>query len=115
MFGRCFARPRPMCGMMTPMPMMPMQHTGCELSRPVIPMGGGCQVTQCPQPRVVVEPAIVAAPNIFHHHQDVQHIQPVITQDVHYCHSHHKYVVQEQRRADEVINKAHGLCIYRQQ
>jgi len=113
MFGRCFARPRPMCGMTTPMPMMPMQpmqHTGCGLSRPVIPVGGGCQVTHSPQPRVVVEQAIVAAPNIFHHHQDVQHIQPVITQDVHYCHSHHKYVVQEQRRADEVINKAHGLC-----
>ena len=107
MFGRCLARPRPM-------PMMPAQHAGCGtmhgLQRPVIPIGGGCQVTQSPHPQVVVEPAIMAAPNIFHHHQDVQHIQPVITQDVHFCHSHHNYVVQEQRRADEVINKSHGLC-----
>ena len=114
MFGRCFSRPRPMCGMApmpAPMPAMPIQPAGCGLPRPpVIPLGGGCQVTQSPQPRVVVEPAIVAAPNIFHHHQDVAHIQPVITQDVHYCHSHHKYIVQEQKRADEVINKAHGLC-----
>ena len=111
MFGRCFARPRPrpMCGM-APMPMMPT-HTPCGMGPgPVIPVGGGCQVTHSPQPQVVVEPALVAAPNIFHHHQDVQHIQPVITQDIHYCHSHHKYVVQEQRRADEVINRAHGLC-----
>lgn len=113
MFGRCFARPRPMCNV-APMPMMPVQPSSCGMNvglpSPVIPMGGGCQVTQSPQPQVVVEPALVAAPNIFHHHRDVQHIQPVITQDVHYCHSHHKYVVQEQKRADEVINKAHGLC-----
>ena len=114
MFGRCCARPRPrpMCGV--PMPMMAPHPSPCGMGAgmpgPVIPMGGGCQVTQSPQPQVVVEPALVAAPNVFHHHRDVQHIQPVITQDIHYCHSHHKYVVQEQRRADEVINKAHGLC-----
>jgi len=124
MFGRCFARPpRPMCGAMPVPPMMPTQVAGCNMAqvmpvaapmpglpRPVIPLGGGCQINQNPQTQVVVEPTLVAAPNIFHHHQNVQHIQPVVTQDVHHFHSHHKYVVQEQRKADEVLNHAHGLC-----
>jgi len=116
MFGRCFSRPRPrpMCGMMPPMQVMPPHPTGCGMMHGgagvTIPLGGGCQVTQSPQPQVVVEPTLVAAPNIFHHHQDVQHIQPVITQDIHYCHSHHNYVVQEQRKADEVVSKSYGLC-----
>jgi len=106
-----------MCGMMQmhAMPAMPAQPEVCSgLSRPVIPIGGDCQITQGPQ-QVVVEPAIVAAPNIFHHHQNVSHIQPVITQDIHNIHCHHKYVVQEQKKCDEVIKHAHGLCIYRQQ
>jgi len=92
---------------------MPMGSVGCSmqgLQSPVIPMGGGCQITQSPHPQVVVEPAIVAAPNIFHHHQSVQHIQPVITQDIHNIHCHHKYVVQEQKKCDEVVKHAHGLC-----
>ena len=112
MFGRCFARPRPMCGR----PHMPIQPTGmgmmpcAGLPRPMIPMGGGCQITQNPQPQVVVEPPLTAAPNVFHHHQSVQHIQPVITQDIHHCHTHHKYVVQEQSCPDKVVNHSHGLC-----
>ena len=110
MFGRCFARPRPMpmCGMMQP-PVMPQPACSGLPPGPVIPIGGGCQVTQGPQ-QVVVEPAIMAAPNIFHHHQSVQHIQPVITQDIHNIHCHHKYVVQEQKKCDEVIKHTHGLC-----
>ena len=111
MFGRCFARPRPMWGM-AHMPTMPIHAAGCDMTprpRPVIPMGGGCQVTQGPS-EVVVEPALCAAPNIFHHHKCVQHIQPVITQDIHHIHCHHKYVVEEQRKCDEVVKHSHGLC-----
>jgi len=90
-------------------PPAPMAGACSGLPRPVIPIGGGCQVTQG-SPQVVVEPAIVAAPNIFHHHQSVQHIQPVITQDIHNIHCHHKYVVQEQKKGDEVVRHTHGLC-----
>ena len=108
MFGRCCPRPRPrpMC-----MPHMPMHHHAgaCGLPRPVISVGGGCQITQGPQ-EVVVEPPVVAAPNIFHHHHSVAHIQPVITQDIHNIHCHHKYVVQEQKKCDEVLKHTHGLC-----
>jgi len=88
-------------------PVAPMASAG--LPRPLIPVGGGCQITHGPQ-QVVVEPALVAAPNIFHHHQSVQHIQPVITQDIHNIHCHHKYVVQEQKKCDEVVKHSHGLC-----
>lgn len=99
---RCgFIRPRPMC-CMAPMP-RPLPPG------PVIPIGGGCQVTQGPC-EVVVEPALVAAPNVFHHHKSVQHIQPVITQDIHHCHTHHKYFVEEQKTCDKVVKHAHGLC-----
>ena len=113
MFGpRNCGRPRPMC-MMAPMPM----HSGAcgghhhapVAPGPVIPMGGGCQITQGAG-EVVVEPALLAAPNIFHHHKSVKHIQPVITQDIHHYHSHHKYVVEEQKKCDEVLKHAHGLC-----
>ena len=110
MFGRCcFARPRPrpMCGMM-PMP-APVPPCSGLPPGPVIPLGGDCQVTHGPQ-QVVVEPPVVAAPNVFHHHQSVQHIQPIITQDIHNIHCHDKYVVQEQKKCDEVIKHAHGLC-----
>ena len=117
MLGRCCSRPRPMCGV-SPMPTMPMHSAGmgmmpatnAGLPRPVIPIGGGCQITQNPHPQVVVEPPLIAAPNTFHHHQSVQHVQPVITQDVHHLHCHHKYVVQEQRQAAEVLKHTHGLC-----
>jgi len=98
MFGRCHQRPRPFCA------------TAMPHQVPVIPVGGACLVSKNPQPQVVVEPPVVAAPNVFHHHQNVQHIQPVITQDVHHYHTHHEYVVQEQKKADEVLNHAHGLC-----
>ena len=113
MFSRCClgARPRPVCGG-APIPVMPIQApiaSAIGLERPVIPIGGNCAISHG-APQVVVEPAIVAAPNVFHHHQNVQHIQPVITQDVHHYHTHHKYVVQEQKKADEVLNHAHGLC-----
>ena len=105
----CTARPRPMMGCHQKMMghhHMPMM----QLETPVLPFGGGCHIEHCPQPEVVVEPAIVAAPNIFHHHKNVQHIQPVITQDIHNYHSHHQYVAQEQKQADEVVTHAHGLC-----
>jgi len=109
MFGRCYSRPRPRpCGgPVMPMPIAPVG--GCELPSPVIPIGGACQTTHS-QPQVVVEPALVAAPNVFHHHQKVEHIQPVITQDIHHYHTHHNYVVQEQKKCDEVLKHNHGLC-----
>ncbi|MCL1990819.1 MAG: hypothetical protein FWG67_08025 [Defluviitaleaceae bacterium] len=120
MFGRCCPRPRPMCGpaFAPVMPFQPMGHgmapicpvEAAGVERPVIPLGGDCQVNQNPQTKVVVEPTLLAAPNVFHHHQNVQHIQPVVTQDIHHYHSHHNYVVQEQKKADEVLNHAHGLC-----
>jgi len=86
-----------------PLPAAPM------MPGPVIPLGGACQITHGGA-EVVVEPALLAAPNIFHHHKCVKHIQPVITQDVHHYHSHHKYVVEEQKKACEVVSHAHGLC-----
>ena len=112
MFGRCCPRPRPMCGVAPmPMPMMPVAPVASAcLARPIIPVGGGCQISHCPHTQVVMEPALVAAPNVFHHHQNVKHIQPVVTQDIHHYHSHHKYVVQEQKRPDEVCKHTHGLC-----
>ena len=115
MFGRCCLRPRPrpICAGAVhapmPMPMMPPVASAC-LERPIIPVGGACHVNHCPQTQVVVEPALLAAPNVFHHHQNVQHIQPVVTQDIHHYHTHHKYVVKEQKKADEILNHAHGLC-----
>ena len=91
------------------MPMhAPIAHACLE--RPIIPVGGACQVSHCPQTQVVVEPALLAAPNIFHHHQNIEHIQPVVTQDIHHYHTHHKYVVKEQKKADEILSHAHGLC-----
>ena len=111
MFGRCHQRPRPMCGIKPAiMPMMPVAPVAPCLPRPIIPMGGACEILKNPHPKVVVEPAIVAAPNVFHHHQFVEHIQPVVTQDIHHYHSHHEYVVKEQKKADEVLNHVHGLC-----
>ena len=111
MFGpKCFARPQPI---VAPMPMMHAHPIGCGMTPvapgPVIPVGGECAVTQEPC-EVVVEPALVAAPNIYHHHKNVQHIQPVITQDIHHYHSHHKYMVEEQKQCAEVVKHAHGLC-----
>ena len=109
MFGpRCFSRPRPMCG--PQMPLMPHPIAPPPLAPgPVIPVGGACHVSHGPG-EVVIEPALLAAPNVFHHHKNVQHIQPVITQDVHHYHSHHKYVVKEEKKCDEVVKHAHGLC-----
>ena len=109
MFGRCcFTRPRPMCGGAAPV--MPRPHCGgAGLPSQVIPLGGGCQTIHEPC-EVVVEPALMAAPNIFNHHKHVQHIQPVITQDIHNIHTHHNYVVQEERKAAEFVKHAHGLC-----
>ena len=113
MFGRCCPRPRPYCGRPMPMPRpMPMVAPVCPTTLPmgpVIPVGGACQNIQM-VPQVVVEPALMAAPNVFHHHQNVEHIQPVITQDIHHFHTHHNYVVQEQKQCDEVVKHAHGLC-----
>ena len=118
MFGRCCSRPRPTCGRPMPIPrpmpcgVMPMMApvSPCGLPPgPVIPVGGGCQTIQM-APQVVVEPALMAAPNVFHHHQNVEHIQPVITQDIHHFHTHHNYVVQEQKQCDEVVKFNHGLC-----
>ena len=118
MFGRCCPRPRPcgrpmprpMCGGMMPM-MAPVMPTcpSTVAPGPVLPFGGACQTVQM-APQVVVEPALMAAPNVFHHHQKVEHIQPVITQDIHHIHTHHNYVVQEQKKCDEVVNHSHGLC-----
>ena len=102
MFGpNCFARPRPMphCGMM-PAPLPP---------GPILPFGGGCHVTKGPA-EVVVEPSVLAAPNVFHHHKHVDHIVPVVTQDVHHYHAHHNYTVKEQKQAAEVLTHNHGLC-----
>jgi hypothetical protein len=76
---------------------------------PVIPIGGQVQTIQGPS-EVVMEPALVAAPNVIHHHKCVEHIQPVITQDIHHCHTHHKYVVKEESKQKEIFNHAHGLC-----
>jgi len=112
MFGRCRPCPRPMMPVhpvARPVPLMAPMAPTC-LERPVIPMGGGCHVSHNPQPQVVVEPALLAAPNVFHHHQNVQHIQPVVTQDIHHYHTHHKYVVKEEKKADEILKYAHGLC-----
>lgn len=108
MFRRnCFARPMPPMGCH---PKMMGHHKPMMLETPVLPFGGACHTNHNPQTEVVVEPAIVAAPNIFHHHKNVQHIQPVITQDIHNYHSHHQYVAQEQKQADEIVTHAHGLC-----
>ena len=120
MYGRCCnKRPRPFCGgqgqayagaaMMQGVGAGVIQTPVNIAPGPVIPVGGACQTFHA-QPQVVVEPALVAAPNIFNHHQTIKHIQPVVTQDVHHYHVHHEYAVQEQKKCDEVLKHEHGLC-----
>lgn len=55
---------------------------------------GRCQdVFDC-QTQVIVEPAVVSAPNIINHHRRVEHIVPVITENIHRNHTTHEFVVR---------------------
>jgi len=104
MLGRCYLEPvRPGYQSVMPCNML-------NLARPVIPVGGGYYHNHHPQTQIVVEPPVVASPNIYHNHHFVEHVQPVITQDIYYNHGHHKYVACEQKQSDQVINYEHGLC-----
>ena len=106
-------RRRPCChSMMAPM-MAPMPAPACHMplpAGPVLPFGGGCEQLHNPHTQVVVEPTMVAAPNVFHHHQNVEHIVPVLTQDIHHFHNHHSYAVKHEHKPDEVLTHNHGLC-----
>jgi len=112
----CGAQAQPM-----PMPMpdcgyqqavaLPEQVEGCGQSfapGQVLNVGGGCKVSHG-EVQTVVEQPVYAAPNVFHHHNTIKHIQPVVVQDVHHYHSHHEYVIQQQKKADEVIEHSHGV------
>lgn len=60
--------------------------------------GGQCQDLFDSQVEVVVEPAVVTAPNIINHHRRVEHIVPIITEEVHQYHDNHEFVARPENR-----------------
>lgn len=56
------------------------------------------------QAEVRVEPAVVTAPNIFNHHRRVEHIVPVITEDIHRFHNHHQFVARPEPRIRQTFD-----------
>lgn len=69
---------------------MPMPHSGCSVSR-------------------VVHPAVHCRPMEFHHHHKVEHIIPVVTRNIHHCHTHHEYIICKEPEINEVCEHTHGL------
>lgn len=59
---------------------------------------GQCQDLWDSQAEVVVEPAMVTAPNIINHHRRIEHIVPVITENIHQHHAHHEFVARPESR-----------------
>lgn len=60
--------------------------------------GGKCQdIFDC-QTEVIIEPAITTAPNIINHHRRIEHIIPVVTENIQRNHAHHQFVVRPEPR-----------------
>jgi len=89
------------CGQMpTPMPMpmpTPMSMPGAM---------GGFSTGNVAVERVV-EPTVHCAPNIIQHHKKIEHIVPVVCTNIHECHTHHDYIVQ-QELIEETVHCNHG-------
>lgn len=56
------------------------------------------------QREVVIEPAVMTAPNIINHHRRVEHIIPVITEDIHRFHNHVQFVVRPEPRMRQTFD-----------
>ena len=67
-------------------------------------VSGQCQNICDSQVEVVIEPAMVTAPNIINHHRRVEHIVPVITEDIHQHHTHHEFVARPEQRIRQTFD-----------
>jgi len=56
------------------------------------------------QVEVIVEQAVVTAPNIVNHHRRIEHIVPVITEDIHRHHNHHQFVARPEPRMRQTFD-----------
>ncbi|MCL1989378.1 MAG: hypothetical protein FWG67_00660 [Defluviitaleaceae bacterium] len=56
------------------------------------------------QSEVIIEPAVVTAPNVFNHHRRIEHIVPVITEDIHRHHAHHQFVARPEPRMRQTFD-----------
>ena len=67
-------------------------------------MGGGCQNVFDQNVVTVIEPAVVTPPNIVNLHRRVEHIVPVITENVQQHHTHHEFVARPELMMRETFN-----------
>jgi len=56
------------------------------------------------QTEVIIEPAVVTEPNIINHHRRIEHIVPVITEDIHRHHNHHQFVARPEPRMRQTFD-----------
>ena len=99
--GKCppnFAPPRMNCG---PDPRMTNARAAAVACAGI--RSGQC-VDLFEQAEVIIEPAVVTAPNVFNHHRRVEHIVPVITEDIHRHHQHHEFVARPEPRMRQTFD-----------
>jgi hypothetical protein len=62
------------------------------------------ETTQC-----VMEPPLMCAPTLIHHHNRVQHMVPCIKTNIHHVHNHHEWLPFVQSEVNEAVNHSHGV------
>ena len=67
-------------------------------------VGGRCQDLFDSQVDVIVEPAMITAPNIINHHKRIEHIVPIITEEIHQHHNHHEFVARPESRMRQTFD-----------
>jgi len=67
-------------------------------------VGGRCQDVFDSQTEVIIEQPVMTAPNIINHHRRVEHIVPVITENIHRNHTHHEFVVRPEPRMSQTFD-----------
>ena len=66
--------------------------------------GGQCVDLFDAEPQICIEPAMTTAPNIINHHRRIEHIVPVITEDIHRHHAHHEFVARPEHRVRQTFD-----------
>ena len=67
-------------------------------------VSGQCQNVCNPQVECIIEPAVVTAPNIINHQRRVEHIVPVITEDIHQHRTLHEFVARPEHRVRQTFD-----------
>ena len=67
-------------------------------------LSGQCQSMCNPQVEVIVEPTVLTTPNVIDHHRRIEHIVPVITEDIHQYHDHHEFVARPEHRVRQTFD-----------